>query len=242
MPKFENKYVDALTGHKITSYYKATSKAEPRVRNADGDKKEFHRWIRNGSPDIDGLSDEGWTRCIVQLRVRLNGEESSIQIPVMEYHNNMLSSKKTSHYIYTYQGDFTMIDADHTDKFALEPVSDGVVLDKYLEAVGLSNHIHFPEGKAEILTVESLWRNDYIEFLTGKEYHIHIPIYAYKDSSIPFLTNFEYYVVGEGKTKLTYNAFGNSWSSKLQMEISDNIFIEEETDETYDYIELEVLA
>jgi hypothetical protein len=241
MPKFENKYVDALTGYKITSYYKATSKAEPRVKNADGEMKEFRRLIRNGYSQIDGLN-QGWTRCIVQLRVRLNGEESSIQIPVMEYQNNMLSSKKTSHYIYTYHDDFTMIDADHTDKFALEPVSDGVVLEKYLEAVGLSKHIHFPEGKAEILTVESLWRNDYIEFLTGKEYHIQIPIYAYKDSLIPFLTNFEYYVVGEGKTKLTFNSFGNSWSSKLQMEISDNIFIEEETDETYDYIELEVLA
>tara|TARA_R100001163_G_scaffold60508_1_gene49860 strand:- start:3429 stop:4154 length:726 start_codon:yes stop_codon:yes gene_type:complete len=241
MPKFENKYVDALTGHKITSYYKATSKAEPRVKNADGDMREFRRWIRNGSSDIDGLS-EGWTRCIVQLRVRLNGEESSIQIPVMEYHNNMLASKKTADYIYTFHDDFTMIEADHTDKFALEPVSDGVVLGKYLEAVGLSKHIHFPEGKAEILTVESLWRNDYIEYLTGKEYHIHIPIYAYKDSLIPFLTNFEYYVVGEGKTKLTHNAFGNSWSSKLQIKTLDSTFIEEETDETYDYIELEVLA
>ena len=147
MPKFENKYVDALTGHKITSYYKATSKAEPRVKNAGGDMKEFRRLIRHGHSEIDGLN-QGWTRCIVQLRVRLNGEESSIQIPVMEYQNNMLSTKKTSHYIYTYQDDFTMIDADHTDKFALEPVSDGVVLEKYLEAVGLSKHIHFPEGKA----------------------------------------------------------------------------------------------
>ena len=241
MPKFENKYVDALTGHKITSYYKATSKAGPRVKNADGEMKEFRRLIRNGHAEIDGLN-QGWTRCIVQLRVRLNGEESSIQIPVMDYNYNMLTTKKTSHYIYTYQDDFTMIEADHTDKFALEAVSDGVVLDKYLEAVGLSKHIHFPEGKAEILKVESLWKNDYIEYLTGKEYHIHIPIYAYKDSLIPFLTNFEYYVVGEGKTKLTHNAFGNSWSSKLQIEISDNIFIAEETDEVYDYIELEVLA
>ena len=241
MPKFENKYVDALTGHKITSYYKATSKAGPRVKNADGDMKEFRRLIRHGSSNIDGLN-KGWTRCVVQLRVRLNGEESSIQIPVMDYNHNMLKTKKKSHYIYTYQDDFTMIDADHTDKFALEPVSDGVVLEKYLEAVGLSKHIHFPEGKAEILTVESLWRNDYIEWIVGKEYHIHIPIYAYTDSLIPFLTNFEYYVVGEGKTKLTHNSFGNSWSSKLQMEISDNIFIEEVADETYDYIELEVLA